>query len=258
MENMKSQVPKHIAIIMDGNGRWAVSQGLPRVEGHRAGGKVVKTIVESAVKLGIKYLTLFSFSTENWKRGESEVSTIMGLFKEYLDNELRTILDNGICLKAIGDIDGLPEPVRESLVRNIELSKGNTRLTLVLALNYGGREEIVSSFRKIAIRLENGEISSSDINKDLISECLWSRGIPDPDLLIRTSGELRISNFLLWQLAYSEIVVVEECWPDFTEEVLIRSIREFSSRERRFGLTSDQIANGEHKEVAKKLGYTAH
>lgn len=258
MSENKLQIPKHVAIIMDGNGRWAVGQGLNRAEGHRAGGKVVKSIVESAVRLDIKYLTLFSFSTENWKRGEVEVATIMGLFKEYLDNELRTLLENGICLKAMGDIEGLPDPVKQSLKRNIELSKDNNRLTLVLALNYGGREEIVNSVVSIANRVLKGELHPSEIDKNLISDSLWSAGIPDPDLLIRTSGELRISNFLLWQLAYSEIVVADECWPDFTEEVFLRCLSEFSKRERRFGLTSDQIARGEHKEVAKKLGYTAH
>lgn len=248
--------PNHIAIIMDGNGRWAVGQGLPRVEGHRAGGKVVKTIVEAAIRAKIQYLTLFSFSTENWNRSEAEVGTIMGLFKEYLDNELRTLLEHGICLKAIGDIDGLPEPVSQSLRRNIELSKDNNRLTLVLALNYGGREEIIHSMKTIATKVMKGELHPSDINKDLVSESLWSAGIPDPDLLIRTSGEVRISNFLLWQLAYSEIIVANECWPDFTEEVFLRCIEEFGKRERRFGFTSEQIARGEHKEVAKRLGYS--
>lgn len=256
MSEISRKTPTHVAIIMDGNGRWAVSQGLPRVDGHRAGGKVVKTIVEAAVKAEIKYLTLFSFSTENWNRSETEVSTIMGLFKEYLDKELRTLLEHGICLKAVGDIEGLPGPVKESLLRNIELSKDNTRLTLVLALNYGGREEIVHSIRSIAEKVKSGELHPDEIDKKLVSDSLWSVGIPDPDLLIRTSGEMRISNFLLWQLAYSEIIVANECWPDFNEAVFNRCLEDFSKRERRFGFTSEQIARGEHKEVAKNLGYS--
>lgn len=250
-----SKIPNHIAVIMDGNGRWAEARSLSRLEGHQAGGKAVRKFVEMSIKRGVKYVTLFSFSTENWNRGEFEVNNLMMLFKEYLDSSIKDLIDYGIRLHAIGDIEGLPSFVQDSLKRDIEISKHNTTLNLVLAINYGAREEIVTATKKIAQKVKDGECNVDDINQRLFSEHLWSAHIPEPDLLIRTSGELRISNFLLWQLAYSELLVINEYWPDFDEEIFNRCIAEYSRRERRFGYTSDQIKQGKHLETARQLGY---
>jgi len=236
------RIPTHLAIIMDGNGRWAEQRGHKRIEGHKEGAKSVRAIVEQCARLGVRYLTLFSFSTENWGRKADEVSGLMSLFRQYLDSELETLLGNQVRLRAIGQIERLPFPVRAALSRNIESTKNNTRLDLILALSYGGREEILVATRKLATMAAKGEIKPEQINEEVFENELWSAGIPDPDLLIRTSGELRISNFLLWQLAYSEIVIAPELWPDFREEQLLRCLKEFQLRERRFGLTSAAIA----------------
>ncbi|MDR2337842.1 MAG: isoprenyl transferase [Deltaproteobacteria bacterium] len=230
-----SVAPKHVAIIMDGNGRWAKARGLERTEGHKAGAESVKKIVEACIKNGVQYLTLFSFSTENWKRDKHEVSTLMKLLQEALDSELDNLMKNSIRLKAIGDLERLPLPVRIGLQKNISATAQNNKLEVVLALSYGGRDEIVKAVQKIAAQVKNKEIDIADINQELFSKVLWTADMPDPDLLIRTSGEMRISNFLLWQLAYTEIVVCPEYWPDFSEEVFERCLAEFTKRERRFG-----------------------
>jgi undecaprenyl diphosphate synthase len=235
------EIPKHVAVIMDGNGRWAESRNAPRIEGHRQGAHSVRRIVEESCRLGIRYLTLFSFSTENWNRSKAEVSALMQLFEKYLDSELKGLIENGIRLRAIGDFTRLPKAVRLALERSIEKTANNTTLDLVLAVSYSGRSEIVEAAKRIAHKVAQGEINPEDINSELFSHHLWSAGIPDPDLLIRTSGELRISNFLLWQLAYSEIVVTEEYWPDFNEQLLRRCVAEYQNRDRRFGLTRDQL-----------------
>ena len=233
--------PRHIAIIMDGNGRWAKAKNLGRSEGHRAGAKSVQKIVTECRKLGVRYLTLYSFSTENWNRETSEVEDLMKLLKTYLDSELPTLLDNNIRLRAIGNLDRLPFAVRSALRRNIDRTQHNTGMDLVLALSYGAREEILQATKQIAQKVSNASMSIDDINEELFSSYLWTEGVPDPDVLIRTSGEMRISNFLLWQLAYTEIIVRSEFWPDFNEETLHLCIKEYNSRERRFGLTSEQI-----------------
>lgn len=235
---------RHIAIIMDGNGRWAEARGLERIEGHKAGARSVGKVVEECARRGIPYLTLFSFSTENWKRDTKEVGSLMDIFKHYLDSELSTILENNICLKAIGNLDRLPLAVRTALKRNIEASKNNTALTLVLALSYGAREEILKATQAIASKVASGKLKVDAVDEKTFARHLWTDGIPDPDLLIRTSGEMRISNFLLWQLAYTEIVVAPELWPDFDENALGRAIYEYEHRERRFGLTGAQLRSG--------------
>lgn len=237
-------VPRHIAIIMDGNGRWARSRFLPRVEGHRAGAKTVRVVVEECRRLGVKYLTLFAFSTENWKRPEDEVSALMKLFRQYLESELEALTKNGIRLRAIGDLSRLPTFVRETLEKSIESSANQTGMQLVLAISYGGREEIVNAARTLCKKAISREIDPEKISEADFSGCLYAPDIPDPELLIRTSDENRISNFLLWQLSYAEIVVTPVLWPEFSKEELYRCIGEFSCRDRRFGLTEEQINNG--------------
>lgn len=238
---VKPASPRHVAIIMDGNGRWAKAQGLPRVEGHRAGAKAVRGIVEYSRKVGIRHLTLFSFSTENWNRPTAEVSALMVLFKKYLESERKLFLDNNIRLRVIGDRTKLPASVVNAIKRSEETTKHCDGLDLILAISYGGREEIVYAARKIAEEAIKGNIKLDEINQELFSKFLYLNDVPEPDLLIRTSNENRISNFLLWQLAYSEIIVSPVCWPDFTQVEFSRCIEEFAARERRFGLTQEQI-----------------
>lgn len=240
-------VPQHVAIIMDGNGRWAKQRGLPRLEGHKAGAQAVQKVVEAARKRGVRYLTLFGFSTENWNRGAAEVSGLMALFLRYLNSELEKLLKNEIRLRAVGALDRLPPEVLEALERNVELTKEKKALDLVLAVSYGGREDIVSSARSLAEEVKAGRLLPEEIDTERFSSHLWTRGIPDPDLLIRTSGELRISNFLLWQLAYAEIVVRPEFWPDFNETLFDLCLEEYAGRERRFGLTSEQIREAQDR-----------
>lgn len=249
-------IPRHIAIIMDGNGRWAKASGLPRLEGHKAGVESVKRIVESCLKQGIRYLTLFSFSTENWRRSPTEVNGLMNLLNNYLDSELPKLIEYGIRLRTIGNISELPKKVQKGLERNCNISKNNNKLDLVLALNYGSREELTFAMQKIAREVQSGSIRPDDIQANDISRNLWTSDIPDPDLLIRSSGEMRISNFLLWQLAYTEIIVVKEYWPEFNDDTLTRCLIEYAKRERRFGFTSEQIEKGEHKNILSKLGYS--
>lgn len=201
-------------------------------------------VTEECCRLGIRYLTLFSFSTENWNRGPEEIASLMGLFQYYLDNELQILLENGIRLRAIGDLSRLPLSIQASLDRATAETRDNSRLDLVLAISYGGREEMVAATQRIAEMVKNGSLEPGDIDESVFCSSMWSAGIPDPDVLIRTSGEMRISNFLLWQLAYSELVVTETLWPDFDSEAFQRCIAEYSKRERRFGKTSEQLQAG--------------
>ncbi len=234
-------VPQHIAFIMDGNGRWARSRFLPRVEGHRAGAKTVRMVVEECRRLGVRYLTLFSFSTENWGRPEEEVGALMHLLRHHLMSELTQLSETGIRLRAIGDLSRLPAQVRDALDSCAEQTKDNTGMDLMLALSYGGRDEIVNAARCVARQVADGSLSPEQIDEKVFSSFLYSPDVPDPDLLIRTGNEWRISNFLLWQLAYSEIVVSPLHWPAFSKDELYRCLSEFGARERRFGLTGEQI-----------------
>lgn len=228
-------IPNHIAIIMDGNGRWAKRRGMPRNMGHKAGGDNVKTITKACSKLGVKYLTLYAFSTENWKRPEEEVSGLMDLLVFFLKNELNELHENNVRVRAIGDISKLPTKTRKVLEDSIEKTKNNDDLHLILALNYGSRNEITLAVKSIVDKVDKGLMSPDEIDEDLISNHLDTKGIPDPDLLVRTSGELRLSNYLLWQLAYTEFYFTDDYWPDFGEEALIKAIEVYSSRQRRFG-----------------------
>jgi undecaprenyl diphosphate synthase len=234
----KPNPPIHVAIIMDGNGRWARKRGLPRTAGHRAGVKTVKKIVRLAGDIGLKYLTLFTFSTENWKRPKSEVTALMKLLGETTKRELSELLENNVKLMATGDIEDLPRERREILVDAIMRTTANTGLVLNLALNYSGRNEIIQAVKRISRDVVSGRISPERIDETLISTYLQTSGLPDPDLLIRTSGEMRISNFLLWQTAYTELYVTDVLWPDFSESDFLRAILDFQSRERRFGMVS--------------------
>jgi undecaprenyl diphosphate synthase len=230
-----------MAIIMDGNGRWARKRFLPRIEGHRNGAKTVRMVVEEARRLGIRHLTLFAFSTENWRRPEEEVGGLMHLFVQHLESELELLLRNDIRLRAMGNVARLPAPVRDLLQRNEERTKHLEGMDLILAVSYGGRDELVQAMRSIGARIKSGEISPDQVTEDLISHSLYLPDVPDPDLLVRTSDETRISNFLLWQLAYAEIVVSPQLWPDFSRDELYRCLHVFAGRNRRFGLTQEQV-----------------
>lgn len=231
----RERMPRHIAIIMDGNGRWAQRKGLPRIRGHEAGADKVQEIVTRCSRLGVGYLTLYSFSTENWNRPQTEVAHLMGLYVEYLIKERVEIMENDVRLVQIGRREGLPPDVLRELDETMRLSKDNKGMTLVLALNYSGRAELTDAVRDIARRAAGGSLPPETINEATISDALYTSGIPDPDLLVRTAGELRISNFLLWQISYAELVVTEVCWPDFGADELDRCIREYAGRDRRFG-----------------------
>ncbi|MFQ5788312.1 MAG: isoprenyl transferase [Thermodesulfobacteriota bacterium] len=233
----KSNLPEHIAIIMDGNGRWAKRKGIDRISGHREGMKSVRAVVNAAQELGIRFVTLFAFSEQNWRRPKSEVHALMELLKQFLIKERFRLLENGIKLNAIGRLWELPHDVHQVLNDTIELTKNCNVLTLTLALSYGGREEIIDAVKEIVFR---GDLASHDINELSFSQYLYTVDLNEPDLLIRTSGEFRISNFLLWQLAYTEIYVTKTLWPDFRRRHLIKAILNYQNRERRFGLTSDQ------------------
>ncbi|HXG51950.1 MAG TPA: polyprenyl diphosphate synthase [candidate division Zixibacteria bacterium] len=240
----KSRLPRHVAIIMDGNGRWARSRGKSRIEGHRKGKTSVRAIVEMSRKLGIPYLTLFAFSTENWHRPDDEVHALMGLLEHYLVAEQDKMMRYGIRLLAVGDRERLPPAVRRTLEEVIELTRDNRRMTVVLALSYSGRDELVRMTRKIAEKVRRGECSPDDISEPFISAHMDTPGVPDPDLLIRTSGEMRISNFYLWQIAYSELYVTPTLWPDFREPQYLEALLEYQRRRRRFGRTDEQILDG--------------
>ncbi len=237
----KNRLPKHIAVIMDGNGRWAKKYGKSRIYGHKNGVRAVRNTSEASAELGIEYLTLYAFSTENWKRPEYEVNALMTLLVETLKNEVKTLNENNIRLQAIGDLNKLPRKTHISLLEGIEKTKDNTRMTLILALNYSAKWEIVQSVKKLAQQAVNGLIRPEDINENSVVQNLETTLIPDPELLIRTSGEKRLSNFLLWQLAYTELYFTEKYWPEFTKEDLYEAIVDYQSRERRFGNISEQI-----------------
>ena len=234
-------LPKHVAIIMDGNGRWAKQKGLLRALGHENGTKSVRSTVECCAKLGIENLTLYAFSTENWSRPKLEVDTLMKLLVHSLKNELKTLQENNIKLNSIGNLDMLPKSIQKELNEVITLTKNNSKTTLTLALSYGSREEMINAIKKISDKVKNNIISIDTIDESIINEHLYTHNLPDVDLLIRTSGEHRISNFLLWQIAYAELFFTDVLWPDFTEEHLYEAIISYQKRERRFGKTSEQI-----------------
>ncbi len=249
-------IPAHIAIIMDGNGRWAKQRSLPRVAGHRQGVSSVRDIVEACGQLGVEYLTLYAFSTENWNRPMDEVSTLMRLLLSSLSDETERLNKNNVHLTAIGDIKKLPIEVQEKLAESMSITQNNTGLTLNLALSYSGRWEIMEAVKEIAGKVQRGEITLDEINESLLSNNLTTAGMPEPDLLIRTGGEYRVSNFMLWQLAYSELYISESYWPEFDRAHLYEAIRDYQSRERRFGLVSEQVrrrSNGGEKSLATKI-----
>lgn len=237
----KEPLPQHVAIIMDGNGRWAKKQGLKRVAGHEKGTKSVRESIECCAEIGVKNLTLFAFSTENWNRPKVEVQTLMKLLIRSLNNEYERLHKNEIRLNCVGNIESLPKKVQKELNEVIELTQNNTRMTLTIALSYGSREEIKCMVQRISQKVSNGEVKVEDINDDLIHEHLYTFDLPDVDLLIRTSGEQRISNFLLWQIAYAELYFCDVLWPDFRREHLLEAIESYQKRERRFGKTSEQL-----------------
>ncbi len=228
-------LPKHVAVIMDGNGRWAKQNGLPRVEGHRRGADSAREIIRTAGELGIKYLTLYAFSAENWNRPKDEVDALMKYLVHYLKSETKDLNKNNVRLEVIGQIHRLPENVQEHLAKSIATLSKNNGLTLVMALSYGSRIEIVDAVRRISEEVKRGKLDPADINENVISDHLWTRNIPDPDLLIRTSGEMRVSNFLLWQISYSELVITPTLWPDFRKPQFFAALEEYARRHRRFG-----------------------
>jgi undecaprenyl diphosphate synthase len=247
MTDLKSQiipdkVPQHIAIIMDGNGRWAKQKGMPRVMGHRSGVKSVRDVTEAAAEIGVKYLTLYAFSTENWTRPPAEVTALMTLLVETIKGEIRDLNKNGVRLMAIGDLETLPPASHRAIVQGMEDTKHNTRINLVLALNYSAKWEILRAARLLAEQAQAGLLQPADINENLFESALSTHGIPDPELLIRTSGEARISNFLLWQIAYAELYFTPVFWPDFGKKELFEAILSYQRRERRFGMISEQLA----------------
>jgi undecaprenyl diphosphate synthase len=236
------KLPKHISIIMDGNGRWAKQKGLLRAFGHEEGTKAVRDVVEGCAEIGVKNLTLYAFSTENWSRPKREVDTLMRLLVNSLKKEIKTLSKNNIKLNAIGNLDNLPKKAQKELKEVIEKTSENTHMTLTLALSYGSREEIMHMVRDVSEKVKNNELSSQAIDESIINEHLYTQNLPDVDLLIRTSGEQRISNFLLWQIAYAELYFTNILWPDFRREDLYEAIYNYQTRERRFGKTSEQIS----------------
>ena len=246
MDTLKDKIiidrlPRHIAVIMDGNGRWAKEQGKMRVFGHQHGVDAVRNVTEACAELGVEYLTLYAFSTENWNRSSFEVDALMSLLTQALKTEVKTLNDNNIRLDAVGDLTCLPKLQYNALMSAIENTKDNTRMTLTLCLSYSGRWELTETVKKIAGKVKNGELNPEDINEKMVCDNLATSYMPDPELLIRTSGEIRISNFLLWQLAYSELYFTKKYWPDFSKEDLYEAIIDYQSRERRFGKTSEQL-----------------
>lgn len=235
------KLPRHIAVIMDGNGRWAKQHGKARVFGHRNGVTAVRETTEAAAELGVEYLTLYAFSTENWSRPKLEVNALMALLVDSLNKEVDTLMKNNIRLKAIGDLSRLPSSTYKALLQGMKRTAGNTRMTLVLALNYSGRWELVEAAKEIALRVSQGDLEADQIDESTVAAALSTRDIPDPELLIRTSGECRLSNFLLWQLAYAEFIFSPIFWPDFRKQHLYEAIIDFQNRERRFGKISEQL-----------------
>ncbi len=236
LEEVRAQPrPAHVAIIMDGNGRWATARGLPRIAGHREGVKAARAIVRAADAIGLRYLTLYAFSTENWSRPEDEVTMLMRLLEESIYRELPELMDNNVRLRVIGRTAGVPLPVRRGLDHVVAETEKNTGLTLLVAFNYGGRDELLDAFRALARRVQAGELAPDGISEADVSGALYTDGVPDPDLLIRTSGEMRVSNFLLWQIAYTELWITPTLWPDFAPADLYRAVADFQGRTRRFG-----------------------
>ncbi len=246
-EELKSAgtLPEHIAIIMDGNGRWAKERRMPRIQGHRSGVDSVRDIVQSCGQLGVPYLTLYAFSTENWKRPKTEVSLLMDLLLHYLRAELKELKENNVRLNAIGQLNALPKPVARQLHESIDELSGNDGLTLTLALSYSGRWDILRSVQTLALDVRRGTLSPEDITEEKFRAYMTTHSLPDPDLLIRTSGEMRLSNFLLWEMAYAEIHIGSVYWPDFRREQLYEALRDYFQRERRFGKTSEQLMSAE-------------
>ena len=238
------KLPRHIAIIMDGNGRWAKQHALGRIMGHQKGVEAVRKTVRLCREIGIQYLTLYAFSVENWLRPDQEVAALMQILRQYLRSELAEMMENDIRLHAIGDIDGLQAPVRKLLAETMARTAGNRGMVLNLALSYGGQDEIIRAVRRIAEDVREGTLAAEDITRESFAAYLYTAGIPDPDLLIRTSGEFRISNFLLWQSAYTEFYFTEVLWPDFDKKDLFAAIADYQRRERRYGLTSEQLRKG--------------
>lgn len=241
MLEMRETLPRHLAIIMDGNGRWAKGMGRPRALGHEEGAKMVKRIVKSCAEKGIEYLTLFAFSTENWLRPKKEVNTLMRILVKSLRSELQTLVENDIQLRTIGDTKNLPEVVQSELEEVITQTKSNTRMVLTLALSYGSRQEIANAVQEISAKVKKGLISPSDIDEKLINSHLYTCFMPEVDLLIRTSGEYRLSNFMLWQCAYAELYFTDTYWPDFNTKELDKALASYQKRERRFGKTTEQL-----------------
>ncbi len=237
----RNKLPQHLAIIMDGNGRWAKQRGLFRYKGHETGSRAVREIVEACAEIGIPHLTLYAFSTENWNRPKLEVNLLMKLLVSSLKKEIKTLQDNQIKLNAIGNLDALPTLPRKELLKVIDQTKDNARMTLTLALSYGSREEIIKTIQEISLKVKNNLISPHDIDETVINNHLYTQNLPDVDLLIRTSGEQRISNFLLWQIAYAELYFTDTLWPDYTRDHLFEAILNYQNRERRFGKTSEQL-----------------
>jgi undecaprenyl diphosphate synthase len=241
MSNFKNDMPKHLAIIMDGNGRWAEKKGKNRIQGHSHGVKAVQEVVEEAVQLKIEHLTLYAFSTENWSRPQEEIGVLMKLLVSTLKSEFEKLLKNRIKLNVIGNLHQLPEIVQKELHYVVEKTQNNNEMTLTLALSYGGREELANALKQLAIKVKNNIISPEKIDQFIINEHLYTQNLPDVDLLIRTSGEKRISNFLLWQIAYAELYFTKVLWPDFTKKHLHKALTNYQKRERRFGKTSKQL-----------------
>jgi undecaprenyl diphosphate synthase len=234
---LPDKIPTHIGIIMDGNGRWALARGLPRMAGHRAGTENLRRIIEACIEFGIRYLTIYAFSTENWGRPTTEVQGLMRIFENVIDNELQELHDQGVRLRHIGRLDRLRPSFRKKVMEAMEYTKDNDRLILNIAFNYGGRDEIVCAIQAM---IRDG-VNADDVSDNLVSQYLFTAGVPDPDMIIRTSGELRGSNFLIWQGAYSEWYFPATYWPDFDREELLKAIKEFNQRERRYGLTAEQV-----------------
>lgn len=235
----EKKVPQHVAIILDGNGRWAKSKGMPRNYGHVQGAKTVEVICEEAYRMGIQYLTVYAFSTENWNRPKDEVDALMGLLRNYMKTCLKTAAKNNMCVRVIGEKSRLDEDIRKRIGELEEATKDNTGLHFQIAINYGGRDEIVRALRKLAAQVKAGELAPEDITEQLFDETLDTAGLPEPDLLIRTCDEQRISNFLLWQLAYTEFYFTPVAWPDFTKEELERAVEAYNKRDRRYGLVKE-------------------
>jgi undecaprenyl diphosphate synthase len=243
------EIPRHVAIIMDGNGRWAKKRGMPRIAGHTEGVESVRDTVEACGQLGVQYLTLYAFSTENWKRPQEEVSLLMRLLLKALKDETDRLNTNNVRIQAIGEIAALPREVQNELLEDIQKTKNNTGLTLILALSYSGRWDLTRAVARIVREASEHRITGEQVNEELLGSYLSTAGIPDPDLLIRTSGEFRISNFLLWQLAYTEIYITPKYWPGFRRDELYAAVRDYQKRERRFGMVSEQVAPGPSDEA---------